>query len=177
MQPIASLLRFLGLGAPAQRAEADTAAVRRIAEKLEALEPGTARYVAAFAYVLARVASADLEVRAEEVDEMARVVAGMTQLPPDVAELVVQIARTQARLLGSTENYVVTREFKRISTPQQRADLLRCLFRVAGADDRISAEESAEIFVIGEELGFGREEVNAVRLEFRDKISELKRPT
>jgi len=172
---MASLLRFLGLGAPAPRAEGDTAAVRRIAEKLEALEPGTARYVAAFAYVLARVASADLEVSEAEVDEMARVVEVMAQLPPDVAELVVQIARTQAKVLGSTENYVVTREFKRISTPEQRADLLRCLFRIAGADDHISAEESAEIFVIGEELGFGRNEVNAVRLEFREKLSELKK--
>jgi uncharacterized tellurite resistance protein B-like protein len=173
VQPLASLLRYLGLGSPAARAEADTAAVRRIAEKLDALEPGQARYVAAFAYVLARVASADLDVTSAEIDEMARVVASVAQLPPDVAELVVQIARTQARVLGATENYVATREFKRISTPEQRADLLRCLFRVASADDRISAEESAEIFVIGEELGFGREQVNAVRLEFREKLSEL----
>jgi uncharacterized tellurite resistance protein B-like protein len=175
MPLLASLLRFLGLSSAAPaRVEGDTAAVRRISEKLERLEPGFARYVAAFAYVLARVASADLRVEDEEVDEMARVVEGMAQLPADVARLVVEIARSQARLLGPTENYSVTREFKRISTPVQRADLLRCLFRIAGADDTISAEESAEIFVIGEELGFAREQVNAVRLEFRAKLSELR---
>ena len=44
---------------------------------------------------------------------------------------------------------------------------------VAAADDRISTEESSEIHQIGEELGFTRPEVNGLRLEWRDKISEL----
>jgi uncharacterized tellurite resistance protein B-like protein len=86
---------------------------------------------------------------------------------------VVQIAKSQAKLLGATENYVVTREFRRNATDEQRGNLLQCLFAVAAADGTISSEESAEIAVIGEELGFTRPEINALRSRYRDKLSEF----
>ena len=44
---------------------------------------------------------------------------------------------------------------------------------VAAADDSITTAESSELHKIGEELGFMRSEVNALRLEWRDKLSEL----
>jgi uncharacterized tellurite resistance protein B-like protein len=173
--PLASLLRFLGLGpSSGAKTDADTETVRRIAGKLERLEPGLARYVAAFAYVLARVASADLRVCETETAQMEQLVGEIGGLTPDAAALAVEIAKSQARLLGGTENYVVTREFRRIATASQRADGLRCLFAVAAADGTISAAESAEIQAIGEELGFTRAEVNAVRAQFKDKLSELR---
>src|SRR5262249_34708582 len=55
-----SLLRFLGLGhpAPVAGAGAETETVRRVVAALERMDPGTARYVARFAYVLGRVAAA-----------------------------------------------------------------------------------------------------------------------
>ena len=57
--------RILGVGSEFATSEArDTATVRRIAAELEALPPAEARFLAAFAYVLARVARADLESRA-----------------------------------------------------------------------------------------------------------------
>ena len=55
-----SLLRFLGLGDKTPDvADGDTATVRRISAKLSRLDPERAKYLAAFAYVLARVAHAD----------------------------------------------------------------------------------------------------------------------
>ena len=45
----------------------DIDTVRRIAGELDALEPERARYVACFAYILGRVAHADLDVSGEEV--------------------------------------------------------------------------------------------------------------
>ena len=53
-----SLLRFLGLDSKGERAArgGETETVRRIAARLERLDPATAKYLAAFAYVLARVA-------------------------------------------------------------------------------------------------------------------------
>ena len=60
---MAFLLRFLGLDEDSAPTSEESGVVRRIAERLERLEPEAARHLAAFAYVLARVANADLEIR------------------------------------------------------------------------------------------------------------------
>ena len=158
-----SLLRFLGVRAPERGAGGETETVRRIAARLESLPAERARHLAAFAYVLARVAHADLEIDASESEQMQRLVTGLGGLAPAEASLVVEIAKSQARLLGGTENYVVTREFRRHATAEQRARLLECTFAVAAADGTISAVESSECMRIAEELGFTRAEALAVR--------------
>jgi uncharacterized tellurite resistance protein B-like protein len=170
-----SLLRFLGLRPAARETRGETETVRRIAARLESLPPEQARHLAAFAYVLARVAHADLEIDASESAEMERIVTDLGRLSPAEAALVVEIAKTQARFLGGTENYVVTREFRRIATAEQRARLLECVYAVAAADGTISAVESSECAGIAEELGFTRAEALAVRTAFRDRLSELRR--
>ena len=170
------LKKFLGLGdaPPASRGGGgDTATVRRIASELDRLPLQTAKYLAAFAYVLARVAHADLDIDDAETREMERIATSLASLSSAEAALVVQIAKSQARLLGETENYIVTREFRKISTREQRGELLQCLFAVASADDTISGVESAEIAAIGEELGFNRAEINSFRSAYRDKLSEF----
>ncbi len=169
-----SLLRFIGLSSSAEaNARGDTETVRRIAASLDALPPERARFLAAFAYVLARVAAADLRVDEAETVKMQEVAASLGELPESAAALVVEIAKSQARLLGGTENYVVTREFAKISTRDQRVNLVRCLFAVGAADGTISSPESAEIAAIAEELGFSRAEANGLRAEWRDRLSEL----
>ena len=123
--------------------------------------------------MLARIAHADLEIDATETAEMERTAKVMASLSEAEAALVVQIAVSQARLLGGTENYVVTREFRNISTKEQRARLLECLYAVAAADGTISAAERSEIAAIGEELGFTRAEVNSLRAHYREKLAEF----
>jgi uncharacterized tellurite resistance protein B-like protein len=170
-----SLLRFLGLEKGGRDAPAgETETVRRIAARLERLEPATAKYLAAFAYVLARVAHADLRIEASEDEEMLRAVRALADLSDEEAALAVEIAKSQARLLGGTENYVVTREFGRIATPGQRAALLQCLYAIAAADGSISSAESAEIDAIADELGFTRPEALALRGAWRDKLAVLR---
>jgi uncharacterized tellurite resistance protein B-like protein len=168
-----SLLKFLGIGGRESAAHGETETVRRIAARLESLDPETARFLAAFAYVLARVANADLEIDESETHEMERSVRKLASLSEGEATLAVEIAKSQSRLIGGTENYVVTREFRNASTKEQRGALLRCLYAVAAADGTISPDESAEIVCIAEELGFTRPEANALRAEFRDKLSEF----
>jgi uncharacterized tellurite resistance protein B-like protein len=172
---VALLKKLLGLGGGAKAGsdDGDTATVRRIAAELERLPAETAKYLAAFAYVLARVAHADLEIDDSETREMERIATSLAMLSSAEAALVVEIAKTQARLLGETENYVVTREFRNIATREQRSQLLQCLFAVAAADGTISGVESAEIATIGEELGFTRAEINSLRGTYRDKLSEF----
>jgi uncharacterized tellurite resistance protein B-like protein len=173
---VSFLRRFLGVGErrPAREAEAETATVRRIAARLERLPPEKARFLAAFAYVLARVGNADLHVTEVETDAMQRIVTEQAGLEAEEAALAVEIAKSQARLLGGTENYVVTREFRRVSERAERVRLLECLYAVAAADGIISADESREIAQIADELGFTRAEANALRAAHRDKLSELR---
>ena len=173
-----SLLRFLGIGAkevPAAGGAGDTKSVREIAAKLERLPAESARHLAGFAYVLARVAHADLEIAEAEADAMRRAVRELAGLSPDEADLVVEIAKSQARLLGGTENYVVTREFRKGSTLEQRQRLLACLYAVTAADGTISTAESREIASVAEELGFTRAEANALRSHSRAQRAEFQR--
>ncbi len=170
-----SLLRFLGLSGSRDDRAGETETVRRISAQLERLDPDTAKFLASFAYVLARVAHADLDIDAEETAEMELSVHRLAHLSDAEAALVVQIAKAQARMLGATENYVVTREFRKIANREQRAELLQCLYAVAAADGTISTVESAELTAIAEELGFTRPEANALRSAYRDKLAEFQR--
>jgi uncharacterized tellurite resistance protein B-like protein len=167
-----TLQRLLGLDSRGE--SADTATVRRIAAELDRLPPDEARRLAAFAYVLARVARADLEVSDEEVAAMERIVAETGGLSPAQAALVVQMAKTQAVAFGGTEDYVVTRQFRELSTREERIALVRCLFAVGAADDSISEAENSTIAVIGGELGLTGSEIAALRREFRDRLAVLK---
>jgi uncharacterized tellurite resistance protein B-like protein len=168
-----ALRRLIGLDDAEDEAR-DTATVRRIAAQLDALAPSEARFLAAFAYVLARVARADLEVSEEETEQMIKLVREYSTLTEPQALLVVQMAKTQAAALAGTENYLVTRQFKEMSNRAQKVDLLRCLFAVAAADNNISVVENTEITQIGEELGFTGQEIAAVRAAYRDQLSVLK---
>lgn len=169
-----ALRRLLGLDDERANDARDTATVRRIAGQLDALPADEARFLAAFAYVLARVARADLEISAEESAAMCRLVRECSTLTEAQALLVVQMAKTQAVTLGGTENYLVTRQFRELSNRAQRVDLLRCLFAVAAADQVVSHVEDSEITAIGLELGFARDEIAAVRAAWRDQLAVLK---
>lgn len=151
----------------------DTDTVRRIVAELDKLDPAQARYLAAFAYVLSRVAGADLRISEIESAKMVELVHRMGQLTEAQSLLVVEIAKSQQRLFGGTENFLVTREFREIASDQQRFDLLHCLFAVAGADASISSEEEAQLWQIAGELGFSRVEFMSVRNEYSPLRSVL----
>jgi uncharacterized tellurite resistance protein B-like protein len=168
-----SLFRFLGLER-AVDAGNETATVRRIVEALERQDPETARYIARFAYVLGRVAQADHEVSAEETRVMERIVMERSGLPEEQAILVVQIAKSQTILFGATEDYLVTREFARTATRDQKLALLDCCFAVSAADRDVSAEEEAAVRQIAGELGLEHADFIAARSAYRDYLAVLK---
>ena len=171
-----SVLRKL-FGAPEAetRGPGETETVRRIAEALDRMEPDKARYIAAFAYILSRVAHADSQVSDEEVHVMESVVMLAGQLPEDQAILVVQMAKQRNQLFGATENFLVTREFNRIAEREQKLNLLHCLFSVSAVHDEISTPEDNEIRQIASELGLDHREFIAVRSTFRDRLRVLRR--
>lgn len=144
-------------------ADADTDTVRKIVARLEAMPAERARFIAAFAYVLSRVAHADLDISADETARMEAIVQ-RHGVPEDQAVLVVQIAKSQSRLFGGTEDFLVTREFAAVASPEERRRLLDALLEVAAADGSISGTEEARVKQIASELNFShREYVEALQ--------------
>lgn len=152
----------------------DTETVRRIVSELEAMEPERARFLAAFAFTLARVAHSDLSISRDETARMEEIVRRLGHLPPEQAVVAVHIAKAQHLLAGGTESFLVTREFREIATKEQCTELLDCLFAVAAADDSISGTEEHTIRQIASELGFAPRELADVRSAWRDQREILK---
>jgi len=170
-----SILRWLGFqDAQAEDARQDIDAVRRISEALERLPPEQARFIAAFAYLLGRVASADREVSPEETRAMERLVMERTGLPEAQAVLAVQIARAQNQLFGSTEDFLVARQFATMATREQKLGLLDCLFSVSAADRSVTVLEDNEISRIVNELKLEHADLVAARLRYREYLSVLR---
>jgi uncharacterized tellurite resistance protein B-like protein len=172
-----SILKFLGLdqqrlGGASTSAETET--VRKIVQQLDQLPEDQARYIAAFAYLLSRAARADLHVTANETAVMERIVMNEGGLSEELAPIVVQMAKTQNQLFGSTEDYLVTREFQRIATQEQKLALLECLFAVTAADENITSEEDNTVKQISSELKLSHADYIAARLRFRDHLAVLK---
>ena len=171
-----SLFRWLGLDRPAAQAGAgETETVRKIAATLDGMEEGKARFVAAFAYVLSRVAGADLEISAAETAAMERLVRERAGFGEPESVLVVEIAKAQHRLFSGSENFLVTREFGRLASRQDKLTLLDALFAVSSADQSILHREDAEIRKIASELGLDHADFIAVKSRYRDHLEVLKK--
>jgi uncharacterized tellurite resistance protein B-like protein len=172
-----SILKFLGLTEPTAAAPADspeTETVRHIVQQLDQLPRDRARYLASFAYLLSRAAGADLHVSEEETRLMERIVATEGGLPPEQALLVVQMAKTQHKLFGGTENFLVTREFERLATREQKLALLECLFAVTAADENITSLEDRAVKQISSELRLDHADYIAARSRFKEHLAVLK---
>jgi len=170
-----SILKFLGLNLhrPTTSTE-QTEAVRKIVQKLDQLPEEQARYIAAFAFLLSRAARADLDISADETAVMERIVMQQGGLPEELAVVVVQMAKTQNQLFGGTENYLVTREFERIATREQKLALLNCLFAVTAADEIITSEEDNVVKQVSSELKLSHDDYIAARSHFRQYLAVLK---
>jgi len=172
-----SILKFLGLGGvPEDAGQGDTDTVRRIAAELDRLEPDRARYIAAFAYILGRVAIADRGISDAETLAMQRIVAERGALPDAQAVMVVQMAKSQNALFGGTEDFLVAREFGRLASYDQKLALLECLFIVSAIDHTITLAEDQVIAKVALELKIEHADVVRARLARREYLSVLRRP-
>ncbi|HXG89889.1 MAG TPA: TerB family tellurite resistance protein [Vicinamibacterales bacterium] len=161
------------LGIASQAAADEQSALRGLLEALDRLEPGRAKHLAQFAYLLGRIAHADQHVSAEETVVMESLVAREGGLPPDQSVLVVGLAKTSNLLFGGTDNFVVAREFAAGATQEQKLALLRCLFAVSAAENNISTAEEREIQRVARELRIEHAALLALRLEYRRHLPGL----
>jgi len=157
----------------APTASGDTATVRRIVAKLEAMPPEQARLLAAAAYTLARAANADLDISDEETAAIERELQEGEHLDEATAVMVTEMAKLQAMTVGGTEDYVVTREFKSISSPELRLRVMRACFAIAAANGTISAEETSVLNQIAEELDIDDATLNTIRADYHEQLSSV----
>ncbi len=168
-----SLLDWLGLSpAPARDPEAEV--VHRISQQLDSMDPGEARHLSLFAFLLARVANVDLVVAPAEVKEMEQMVMTHGNLSPSQAAMVIEIARATQRMLGPTHNFVAIRDFRDAASHEQKLGLLHCLFAVAAADGVVTGPEEEEIRTISRGLLVDDQDYLAVRSAFGEKRSVMR---
>lgn len=149
----------------------DTESVRKIANLLEGVSSDRARFLAAFAYLMARVAHADFHVSDEELASIREILETRGGLPPAQAEAVAELAKHQTVHEGSTEDFLVTREFRRIASREEMLHLLDCLFAVAAAHHAISVVEDNAIRQIASELNLEHREFIEIRTRYRDHLA------
>jgi len=169
---VKSFLKFLGVSESENKTEAvkETESVRAIIEELESLPEDKAHYLALYSSILSRVANADLDISDKEIEEMEKIIQTLGELEEALVVLVVKIARNQNQLLGGVENYLVTREYSKVSNREQQLQLLQSLFAVAASEDGVSAEENEEMRKIGMEIGLSREDFLAVRAQYKQHL-------
>jgi uncharacterized tellurite resistance protein B-like protein len=153
----------------------DATPLRETLDALDNLEPARARYLAAFAYLLGRVAHADQHVSLEETRAMETLVRDRGNLPPDQASVVVHLAKTSNLLFGGTANFLVAREFAEMATYDDKLALMRCLFAVSVSDDTISTAEEGEIHRIANELRIHPPDLTALRVAHQQHLPGIRR--
>ena len=146
---------------------ADSDAVKRIADELVGLDDDTARFLAAFAFLLTRVAAVDHEISSHEAQVIEQIVTETGGLAPERAALVVRLAVAEQHKVGGTDGFLVTRELVRIATYEQRLAIIRCLFAVATADHRVHHQEGEEIGRIARELRIEPPDLVSIRVQYR----------
>ena len=77
-------------------------------------------------------------------------------------------------LQRSLVNYLVTREFERIASREQKLALLECLFAVTAADEEITGVEDSVVKQISEELKLSHDDYINARSRFKQHLSVFK---
>ena len=168
-----SILKWLGLSDTAS--EVADNRLHEIEKALESHGPQRARYLACFAYILTRAAKADHHVSDGEARMMEQIVSERAGVDPEQAALIVRIARDAGHSRG-TDDYLVTREFERIATREEKLALLDCLFAIAAADSPILTSEDNEVRRVASELKLEHADYIEVRRRHLEHLNVLKRP-
>ena len=142
--------------------------IHKIVNTIIEQEAEKADNIAMVAFLLARVAYCDLDVSEEEKLRIKSIVKEKYGFSQETANLIMELAVAQNIQEGSSDNYLVAREFKNSTSIEEREDFLRFLFEVACADKDISPEEEAELKVIGQEFGIPDSDFVLIRREFSE---------
>ncbi len=167
-----SLLKWFGMTGGG--AASDDNQLGAIEGALAAHGPDRARFLALFAYILTRVARADHQITDGEARVMERIIAGHAGIDDAQAALVVQIARAAGHSRG-TDDFLITREFERTATREEKLAILDSLFEIAAADNSILTVEDNEVRRVASELKLEHADYIEVRQKYLHNLEVLRR--
>lgn len=166
-----SILSWLGITAAP---EGDDNVLGAIELELATLGPERARFIACFAYILTRAARADHQITDGEARAMAQIIVEHGHVDAGQAALIVRIARDAGHSRG-TDDFLITREFERVATREQKLALLDSLFAIAAADRSILTVEDNEVRRIASELKLEHADYIAVRQPYLSNLEVLRK--
>lgn len=169
-----SLLRFLGIGKTTAGRDTEPQSLTELKAELDSLPESEARFTAAFAYLLARIAGADLRIDDSETTAIADRLESLAGVTASQSVMLAKSALRAAETYSASDDHLVARAFAELSESNDRIRLLRCLYAVAAADDSISTREDNEIFEVAKAIGVAREDVVALRSEFKSYLGSMK---
>lgn len=103
---------------------------------------------ACLAGIMSQVAWCDLDIRAEEVENMKAALKKWTDLEEQEVTAVVSLALDNVQELAGLENYKYTEVLSTTMEHGQRFGLLKALFALAAADGSVAEKEAEEIRLI-----------------------------
>jgi uncharacterized tellurite resistance protein B-like protein len=167
-----SFWNWLGVASDAPGADNS---LGEIEATLAGLGTERARHLACFAYILTRPARADHDVTDSEAARMREIVMREAGTSESEAAAIVRVARDVARTSGGTEDFLITREFERTATREEKLHLLDCLFEIGAADASILIIEDNEIRRVASELKLDHTDFINVRRRHLEHLEVLKR--
>jgi uncharacterized tellurite resistance protein B-like protein len=168
-----SIWEWLGL---ASEKAADTGnRLEEIESVLAGLGTDRARHLACFAYILTRPARADHEVTDGEAAQMQQIIIAHAGVTEEQAAAIVRLAREAARQSGGTEDFLITREFERTASREEKLFLLNCLFTIGAADAKILTVEDNEIRRVASELKLEHADYISVRRQHLEHLEVLRK--
>jgi uncharacterized tellurite resistance protein B-like protein len=171
---LATILRKLGLDVEVDADKPDTQALDALEDALSTVPPDEARRVAAFAYLLSRVAHADHDVSEAEREAMARLLEDRAHLTADQAAIVIGIATSKIVHVRGTQDYLVSREVAGRATVEEKRALIDGLYAVCAADGLISTIEDNDVRRVASEIDLEHHDVVDIRARYRDSLAVLK---
>jgi uncharacterized tellurite resistance protein B-like protein len=170
-----SLLAHLGLGSPPSTSTvADDDLVSAVRARLARLPAARAEMIAAFAGLLIRVAAADDDVSPAEAAALRRLVAARAGLGADETEAVADLVTSRLESLSGIEYSRLTRTLNEHASPEEKLQLLDCLYAIATADDLVTVVEEEQIRAVARALMLSHEQLIEVRHRYADRLEVLR---
>jgi len=168
------LNRLFGQGDASQSSDSEWPALEALEKKLNRLDSGDAKVLAAKALLMGRLAYADSEISKTEKAAIETILQEDLGLNSSEAKCVTELSleKNISEIIHTHHLVGILREHFDFDT-LQIDQFLKILFRIACAED-ISEEESENIWVVANGLGMTRKRFMELRSEFRDHLSVLK---
>lgn len=126
-------------------------------------------YATLFGAVLGRVAAAEGNISASELQRIRELLASRFGLAGELLEWTVQ--SVQEASTGAMDRQGLVSEFNRVADFDQRRELLDAAFSVAGADGTLDSEEMEELRLLANFLWLDPRDYNAVRVAWERRLT------